>query len=217
MRIMDPLPYGETIESIKIFPKFKCFKEELLQNPYVTLNIDQYNNEYRKAQIYFQSKYCKTEQQFKTYTKESDDYGCYHNIEWIFKLEYIFAMMIYTNYTALQYEFSKTYRSNKAKYHNHFYFWGQYLKICIHQFGMKTSKTIGGFYHGITRKLYFPHYINSDGLDGVNIWCPLSTTKSFEVAFNFAAKNGLVIELSDHHSSFNDRFGSLTKGLSLSW
>eukprot|EP01084_Bolivina_argentea_P197152 337897_1 len=104
--------------------------------------------------------------------------------------------MIYCNYTHLQYIFSKTYRENKGNNHCYFYFLGKYLKIALHHFSSKISnQTADTFYHGISRTVYFPQYINSDRTRGLSVNGPLSTSSSFEVACNFAQHAGLIIEL----------------------
>eukprot|EP01084_Bolivina_argentea_P319562 554273_1 len=106
------------------------FKQELIQNPFAPINIDLYKGEYRKAQIKLASKYCKTNHHFQSHDQKCFD-DVYQVIHWKFKLEYIMAMMLYCNYTALQYAFSKTYRENRGNNHKYFYFWGMYLKICM--------------------------------------------------------------------------------------
>eukprot|EP01084_Bolivina_argentea_P212617 361351_1 len=66
----------------------------------------------RKASILFNSKHCKS-----TYRPFDDDYYLQRHIG----IEHLLSMMIYCNYTNLQYQFSKTYRENKGVNHNNFY------------------------------------------------------------------------------------------------
>eukprot|EP01084_Bolivina_argentea_P256990 432865_1 len=186
--------------SVTVYQKFASFKEELLQNPYVTLNIHQYNNEYEKAMIYFNSKYCKMCKNFQknNINKRS------------FKIYYVLAMVIYCNYTQLQYEFSKTYRENNGKDHNNFYYWGKYLKICSIYFSSKMSEEpTNVYYHGISSKLYFQQAY--EGLrSSLYVFGPLSTSASKEVAISFAGSKGTLVALTDNE----DMEG---KCLSLSW
>eukprot|EP01083_Nonionella_stella_P273009 926083_1 len=194
---------------------FASLKEEVLNNPFAILNMDQYQNECKKAGIYLASRYCRDH--YKSHDTVNDDpYELYQNIHWEFELEYILAMMLYCNFTALQFYFSKTYRDNKGNDHKYFYHWGKCLKICTQQFGDAISKT---FYHGISHKAHFASYVNHDHVEGINIWSPVSTSVSYPVALNFAKEHGLLVEISDtaHMVSMKRKFEINSKSLSVSW
>ncbi len=116
-------------------------------------------------------------------------------------LKDILSVMIYCNYTHLQYEFSKTYRKIKddetkdeiKERHRNFYWFGKYLKECVNWFGQRVlPETRNKFYHGIGEEMQFPTV--ADRPRGVKIYGPISTTSSFEVAVNFANTNGLIVE-----------------------
>eukprot|EP01084_Bolivina_argentea_P203785 347986_1 len=171
-----------SIYVIPIYPKYASLKEELTMNDISTISIQQFNVEYQKGGIHFNSHYCR-----ETLTDVVDYYT------WSFSIQHILSLMIYCNFTQLQYKFSKTYRENNGKNHNEFYNLGKYLKISVKIFGTEIHKgNISQFYHGIGQKLLFPSYI---GVDGVLIYCPLSTSSSFEVAMNFTNNNnGLIIQ-----------------------
>eukprot|EP01084_Bolivina_argentea_P055054 100952_1 len=152
--------------------------------------MTQFNGEHKKAIIHYQCDYRK--QMFPDIT-----------------LNEILSLMVYANFTNLQYEFTKTYREKCGKDHTHFYHLGKYLKQAVHAYGTEirngninefVNDNVKGFYHGIGQKLQFPHIIGERGI-GVKILCPLSTSSSFSVATNFTnANNGLIIEISTNWS-----------------
>eukprot|EP01084_Bolivina_argentea_P212440 361121_1 len=158
--------------SIPVTPKYAALKEELLINPISRLQPAQFKNEFQKATILLHSNYCKT------------------NFS-LFPIEYILALMIYCNYSWLQYEFSKTYRLDNGNKHSNFYWLARYLKMAVHQHGTKTKDCkVQQFYHGIGEELIFPNYVNKVCING-----PLSTSSEITVAMNFATPaNGLVVQ-----------------------
>eukprot|EP01084_Bolivina_argentea_P139954 246158_1 len=169
---------------VDVKPKHKSLKEELINNPLSTLNIQQFNGEYKKAKIHFNGHYAK-----------------HHGFQGDFKLygspkhEHVLSLMIYCNFDSLQHEFSKTYRYNTHQ-HCHFYYLGMNLKQVVNQFGYSMHDgPIKDFYHGIDTKLVFPTYGVIQSM-GVTINCPLSTSSSFAVAVNFATSRsyGLIFE-----------------------
>eukprot|EP01084_Bolivina_argentea_P014134 26427_1 len=86
-------------------PKRSSFKDEMINNDICSLTMNQFKCENEKAQIHFNTEYRKQ---------------YYSDL----KLDYLLAMMIYCNYTCLQYEFSKTYRNHFGAMHNNFYHLG---------------------------------------------------------------------------------------------
>eukprot|EP01084_Bolivina_argentea_P184947 318965_1 len=164
--------------SIEVHPKYDSLKEELLQNNICVLVIDQFNSEYKKAENHYNSQHRKS------------------NISWTaMTIEHLFCLMIYCNYSVLQFEFSKTYRIENGLLHTNYYWMGMLLKIAVHIFGTKICDgNIHRFYHGTAERLLFPQYIG-DYQNGVVINCPLSTSASLEIAANFTNDaRGLIIE-----------------------
>eukprot|EP01083_Nonionella_stella_P118360 353315_1 len=162
------------------------------------LNIQQFDSEYKKALIHFNSQYCK--QHVKPYYYEN----YWHEIElcddYTLSVEHILALMVYCNYTHLQCEFSKTYRSGQVindtlidTTHDEFYHLGYNIKIAVHEFGTKIRDgRIKRLYHGLSSVLLLSKYM--DHTNCAFIYCPLSTTSSMEVALHFATNDGMVIE-----------------------
>eukprot|EP01084_Bolivina_argentea_P170506 295447_1 len=179
--------------------KYKSFKEELITNKIMTINLCQFNSELKKAGKYFNSYYCQKviinqNQKENEMFREKNKLKPYH-IE--ITVEHILSVLIYSNYDILQYEFTKTYRpihqneshESICKRHEEFYFLGNYLNQTVHRLGKNIHKgTIKSFYHGITEKLLFSLQ------KGAKIESPLSTSSSMEVAINFTANKGLLVE-----------------------
>eukprot|EP01084_Bolivina_argentea_P288364 494917_1 len=176
---------------VDIYPTYSTLKEEMVSNSVVQLTIEQFNAEYKKASINFESKYCK--QKYRPYEYFLNDVNKHITIE------IILSLMIYCNYDLLQYEFSKTYRTNKGKNHAEFYWLGMYLKMCSHFFGQMMRDDSGStLYHGMNEKMLFPRFVLGDGGVGIEIYGPLSTSSSFEVALNFTNESdGMVIQFGD--------------------
>eukprot|EP01084_Bolivina_argentea_P113385 202086_1 len=167
------------IPVVKTYPKYSNIKAEVSQNDYHNITIEMFAREYSKAHIYHISKYCKS--------KFSAG----------FELLHLLSLMLYCNFTDLQYEFSKTYRLNKGKDHCRFYHWGRLLTYAVHLHGTQMWRgKIKKLYHGVSQPLFINLF--APNMRGVNIGCPLSTSSAFEVAANFSNSNkGLIIELVD--------------------
>eukprot|EP01083_Nonionella_stella_P297973 1011674_1 len=123
------------------------------------------------------------------------------------RLHHILSLMIYCNFTHLQFVFSATYRAKTNKEttasiisrHSSFYHFGKYLKEVVQWFGTE-GVVENTFYHGIDAEVTFPKVSN------FAIHCPLSTTTTFSVAVNFATATGAVVMLT-----------TKAKSISVSW
>eukprot|EP01084_Bolivina_argentea_P194681 334063_1 len=198
------------LNDVKVSEKYKSLKEELINNKMATVNIDQFNNEYQKAMIHFNSVFCKAA--LPTFIER--DKVRHTETIWILSIEYILSLMIYCNYTNLQYEFSKTYRTID-KYnseHHEYYHLGKNLKIIVQKFGTQiVDGNIKRFYHGISEILQFQNTM--DAHNAIRIFCPLSTTSSFEVATLFATRdNGMIFEFTGA-----SKYHYQTKYFSVAW
>eukprot|EP01084_Bolivina_argentea_P170500 295437_1 len=182
-----------------ITPKYVSLKQELISNNIAALTMDQFNNEYRKTLLHYQSLYCK--QTFTPY----EEYSVFDKTllaTWKANVDFILSLMVYCNYTAVQYEYSKNCRNTPLnmgrimKNEEEFCHLGKYLKMVIHKFGTKICDgAVKTFYHGVSELLMFPECVGL--LNRVNIHVPLSTTSAIEVALNFTNdNNGMVLELS---------------------
>eukprot|EP01084_Bolivina_argentea_P107613 192401_1 len=86
---------------IQVRQKYYTLKEELIQNKLQHISIEQFNNEFSKATIHYKSNFRKQNKQ-------------YNDIQ----INHILSLMIYCNYDALQYIFSKTYREKESEHNN---------------------------------------------------------------------------------------------------
>eukprot|EP01084_Bolivina_argentea_P204313 348898_1 len=168
-----------------IFPKYSSLKEELVANIIESITIEQFNNEYKKGQLYVSSLYNKK----KRYLHQNNLYNHFGAPEMC--IENILAILLYCNYDDLQRKFSQTYRQDNMQNHNNYFHFGWWLKETVKEFGNGLHITgVKSFYHGVSETLVFPSY-----LIDVYVHCPLSTSSSFEVAVNFTNhNNGLVVE-----------------------
>eukprot|EP01084_Bolivina_argentea_P249353 417386_1 len=202
---------GELTEDdgIKVKAKYISLKEELINNKISILTVPQFNNEYKKAKIHFNSVHCKKtfKPYKKTYTNIDVGFSKRYNVQFRFLMNNILSLMVYCNYTILQCKLSKTYRENNGLQHTEFYHLGKYLKISVQKFGTETKDgSIESFYHGIGQQLMFPSFMGQVGI-GISIKCPLSTSSSLPVAINFTDhNNGLIIEFGFYEKAMSKYF-----------
>eukprot|EP01084_Bolivina_argentea_P113721 202641_1 len=199
-----------------VYPKYKSLKEEITSNSCIILTIPQFNNELHKSSKYFHSYYGKNFEQL-CITQLGQVRGDYKP-KGRLKLHHFMSVLLYCNYSVLQYELSKTYRRiNKQeskesvkKRHSEFHFFAKYLAQMVNWFGTIMSKgKIASFYHGITQELLFPVRGRSN-----HFFVPLSTTSSYEVAVTFSRSDGFVVEFCESGSIYGD-YG--LKYFSTSW
>eukprot|EP01083_Nonionella_stella_P008757 25314_1 len=193
-------------DAVLVLPKYCSLKEELVSNGLAKLLIEQYDNEYQKAEIHLRSFVCR--QMYHPFT------DCLKPDPSYITITHLLSLMIYSNYDYLQNIFSKTYREDGGAKHREFYWLGRYLKLSLHTFGTIISKgKVKRFYHGISDQLVFPQYVGDYGT-GITIMCPLSTTSSLPVATRFATqddnKNGLIAQ-------FNGLEYCSTRYFTVSW
>eukprot|EP01084_Bolivina_argentea_P261057 441031_1 len=196
---------GYYYSEVSVSPKYSSLKSELIKNSVCSLTIDQFNNEYNKAQINFASFYCK---------KHFAAWRLYDHQEYkYFKIEHLLSLMIYCNFDTLQNLFSKTYRENNGAAHTEFYHQGKYLKMAMHNFGTSCKGYREQFHHGISEKLFFPQYFQNLVFNA-----PLSTTTDILVAFKFTNNNkGLVVTFARYPGGM-ERYATLApKYFSCDW
>eukprot|EP01084_Bolivina_argentea_P092294 166067_1 len=172
--------------------KFGKFKDELLNNDIVQINVKQFINEINKASLHVNSRHCKNME---------PDYPRFHDLTYGYivdipiQTEHLLAVMVYCNYDTLQRKFCETMRRthfNEAVQsvidrHKHFHNLGRLLREAIELHGTRTCNgDIHQFYHGISKQLMFDSLYPS-------VYGPLSTTSEFAVAVNFANTSGLIL------------------------
>eukprot|EP01084_Bolivina_argentea_P033615 62160_1 len=170
--------------------KYDSLKMDLTSNKISIISMEMFVEEYRKAQSHFNSFYRKLLQPNEWLVTDQKKE---------LTINHLLSVMIYCNFDQIQYHFSKTYRrlhinerkNEIKKRHSEFFHLGKYLQQTVHWFGTRIKEGIyQSFYHGIDRLLIFP--FDSHFTD---IYSPLSTSKEFEVAVNFANdNNGIIVE-----------------------
>eukprot|EP01084_Bolivina_argentea_P189085 325293_1 len=167
----DKTPDGIDDHIIACLPHYATLKEEIIHK---CIPIEQFNSEYAKSSIHFSSRHR------KKYFSDAN-------------LEHILAVMLYCNFDIFSFQFSETYRDHIYTKHGEFFHMGKLLKELILTYGTEIRHgSVEKFYHGMSKKLLLPE-ITGDLGKGVRIYCPLSTSQSYEVAINFANNNtGLV-------------------------
>eukprot|EP01083_Nonionella_stella_P056631 149000_1 len=214
-----------------VHKKYQSLKEELICNDSVILTTEQFNNELRKSKLHFHSFCCKTKMngsrakitaKLRQHTKRNDiaylleDWahsgapkfgnGPHEAVDPVLQLHHVLSLMVYCNFTDLQFEFSATYRKKTLNEpdesvldrHSTFYHLGKYLKEVVDWFGAEVDITFDldagpsrptRFYHGMNDEFMFPKIID------VDIRTPLSTTTRFSVAARFARESGVIVTL----------------------
>eukprot|EP01083_Nonionella_stella_P228103 808668_1 len=228
--------------------KYESLKEELTCNDLVILTTEQFNNELRKSKLHFHSFCCKKwmeryhakckqkklkDIEYLLHEKHSDrrdgshshkEDDLYHILSShydsnLLQLHHVLSLMVYCNFTDLQFEFSATYRKKTLNEpdesvldrHSTFYHLGKYLKEVVDWFGTEVGKNDAGptrFYHGINDEFTFPKFVN------VDIYSPLSTTTRFSVAAQFATESGVIVTLK---SSAHKIYYSKLNYISVDW
>eukprot|EP01083_Nonionella_stella_P223839 797301_1 len=206
-------------EDHSVSPKYSSLKQELTANTISTISMQQLNIEYKKSQIHFESEFCK--QNYRPLIVASHSfYENRRDKNMYIDLACLLSLMIYCNYTELQYELSKTYRNDNGEKHCEFYHLGKYLKISVDRFGTNIYEgPVNTFYHGIGQQLVLQQYVDrsEEYCYGVQVHCPLSTSSAFEVAVNFTNNNnGLIIEFCNAIEPQQGETGT-TKHFSVSW
>eukprot|EP01083_Nonionella_stella_P228106 808683_1 len=223
-----------------VHKKYQSLKEELICNDSVILTTEQFNNELRKSKLHFHSFCCKTKMngsraKLRQHTKANDiaylleDWahsgapkfgnGPHEAVDPVLQLHHVLSLMVYCNFTDLQFEFSATYRKKTLNEpdesvldrHSTFYHLGKYLKEVVDWFGTEVGKNDAGptrFYHGINDEFTFPKFVN------VDIYSPLSTTTRFSVAAQFATESGVIVTLK---SSAHKIYYSKLNYISVDW
>eukprot|EP01084_Bolivina_argentea_P169584 293970_1 len=163
------LQQADLDQGVRVREKYENLKQEVTENSISHLSMQQFNHEYGKAQIHF----------YTNYRKEK----CPKLV-----LEQLLVVMFYCNYDNFQHEFSETFRLEYGRERGNFFWMGLNLREAVCNTEM-TNISIQSFYHGIGEELICPYK------QRIDIFCPLSTSSSMEVALNFTNNNnGLVLE-----------------------
>eukprot|EP01084_Bolivina_argentea_P038902 71914_1 len=172
------------IKDFHISAKYANLKEELLTNQVCNIEKHQYDDVYQKASQHLVTEYALS---IKCPFKETKKLEVYH----------LMVMMMYCNFTNLQFEISKTYRripndepiAKMKQRHSVFGNFGKWLKkILLFSTVTHNKATINNFYHGINVRMVFSKTTAA-------FKSPTSTSDKIEVCMAFAANDGMIINL----------------------
>eukprot|EP01083_Nonionella_stella_P043255 116721_1 len=198
-----------------ICKKHSDMKDELLNNPFQTLSLAQYQHQYEESNVFLE---CAAIRRLKCehiplYDEpQAIDTGLSPKSP--ITAPHIMSLLFYCNFTELCTVFSSTFRriaqnetDEGVKERNaHFFHWSKLLLESIHLFG--TPLTTGGIlskftvYHGVSCIMVFNNM--NQGVYG-----PFSTTAQFNVALQFADSGktgGLVLTLGRSSSIKHNKY-----------
>ena len=183
---------GYKLKDWYIPSKYSNIKEEALNNRCCSLSMFQWKMVLKKAEIKL-TEWNKNKKNRKLVCNGSGTQNekwkqCYGLADATpISVAHIVALLLYTNYTEMSFEFSKTFRRSGPfesdrllkERHSEVAVWGRLLREIVECFGVQMSRRrdLKVFYHGINREMIFPGtYINICG--------PMSTTLGMKYSFH---------------------------------
>eukprot|EP01084_Bolivina_argentea_P086095 155626_1 len=181
----------------KLTPRFASFRLEILNNPYYTLSMNEWNELNLKSEQISRTwvrKRIKSKEKYKDHMikiKKSDPIS----------IELIMAIKLYTDYDKLQYELKKCWRTNDNDLCN-LYWWNHMLSIVVSKYGIRMKKH--RFFYGLNSK----HEVST--FCGFGSFCgPLSMTISLEIAKQYAqhsdVNGGMLMQIGNAHPWIKDK------------
>eukprot|EP01084_Bolivina_argentea_P260720 440374_1 len=174
-----------------------CLKLELSNTDYVSYNA------WKSVLIKAFQKYKLVSNDRRFRSKQfSEDYNIGRGDQ--IGVHHLLCICFYTDFTALCKEYRSSYQNKtyndqvETSYHQKFYFLSRFLFEAINFFGnpMKHTDTI---FHGLNQQLLFKKftaYFNA----------PMSTTPDQQVAINFAAEAGIILQLRNGNKTINPNY-----------
>eukprot|EP01084_Bolivina_argentea_P028639 53200_1 len=119
-------------------------------------------------------------------------------------LQHIYAIKLYTDFTALNWRFCEAFRLKKLttnayeriqslkKRNKMFAVWAKLLIECVQCYG-KLGSPNKKYYRGVSQQFMFRKFL-------ARYYVPLSTTKNFQVAVGFTQETGMVMELKKYNN-----------------
>eukprot|EP01084_Bolivina_argentea_P000586 1100_1 len=196
---------GYTFSDWYINNKYTNIKDETINPSWSVITVEQWDNEFSKAEIYL------TETYAKQLCADSDK-KMYHKHRWnishygiedgsIITSTQLLCVMLYCNFDQFQNMFSKTFRrinENETdvalkKRHSNYFHLAKFIRECVEIFGTKIHDgTYKHFYHGIDQVMLFQQL-------SAFIYGLLSTSAAINVAIKFANNTGMVVEFYPHN------------------
>eukprot|EP01084_Bolivina_argentea_P151866 265022_1 len=180
---------------VKITKKYINFKQELTQNANTCISLLQFNHLLNKAYAHKQT--MKVKKLFCPRTTSAKFYDM--KPKQLMSLHHLVAMMAYCNFDILQYSFSNSFRKSDKNEsiemlkigHRNFYFFAKLLRECAECFGTEFNPPNPqkmSVFTGVNQNFMF-HSLRGD-ING-----PISTSRNYSVALNFAGHDGMILEM----------------------
>ena len=187
-------------------PKHKTIKEEIAQNNIYAMDVEAFNDAYKKAEYLINtSSYIKMIKCTFRSSEEWYGYGIRYGAP--LTINHVLSVILYTDYDALSFKFSQTFRKVRNKETKEDVLkrnleFGQFTKHLIetvNSYGMTMAESkFNVLYHGVSF-MYLTKFITT--FNG-----PTSTTTKIQIAYNFAEqqKSGMILELCTYEASQYD-------------
>eukprot|EP01083_Nonionella_stella_P119977 359050_1 len=191
---------GVRLKEWYITPKYKSFKDELINNAICVISLSKWQMLEIKAKDHFKTDFVR---QFKC--PRTISAACYDmKYGQKMSIDHLISLMTYCNFGELAKAFTATFRRNKnetnmalKKRHRHFYYLGRLLRECCECFGMANRWLTNDGYRNEIMKVY--HGINNHFVfDSITAFIkgPTSTTTDYAVAVKFGGVKGMIVQLS---------------------
>ena len=204
---------GYSPKELFITNKYESFKEEI-QNYNDYLPFDVYQTDIiSKVNLYQLTNKCRCMRSMKKDTANCDfvnlEYGLYD--ESPVQFNHLLALILYTDYTELSYQFSLTFRGldmfetlESIKSRNSKYFWmSKYLREMVQFYGERTENLVT--YCGLSFILVFPEL-------EIRLCGPTSTSTKISVATRFGGDKGILVQF-----NANVDYHHFLRGFNCSW
>ena len=194
---------GSTYKTYYVNQFYDNFKEEVIN----VLSVEKYNGILIKATKYMTD---------SDYIKELKSKDCEFYLHYginpgsSIKMEHLIAIILYTDFTEISYQFSRSFRQidknetleSIKKRNSKYFWWSRYLRELVEVYGIDTypdNTNITEFFHG-TSYLLFPRMV-------AKFKGPTSTTSQLEVAILFSSEdNGVILSLQNRPSGVGVEF-----------
>eukprot|EP01084_Bolivina_argentea_P168998 292986_1 len=196
---------GYNIKQLYVQRKYESLKEETLYH----IDIEQYEKVTVKS-----NKFINTDKAKQMISTTSNELPVHYDIKHGTALSVmnLTCIILYCDYSNLSTKFSSTFRAihplepieSIKKRNSEFWWLSKTIHETVQYFGVDGSKQLGGvtlngpFYCGINTVLNIPSFC-------IRLCAPTSTSKTLQIACNFAKRTGMIIKLNNNGSSDSHR------------
>ena len=174
---------GYSRSDLFVSPFYSSLKEEIFSSGF--MSIKEWKQHLYKAIQYLQTDKVKN-------MKDKQDFADYQSIP----LWHILCIILYCDTDDLQNAFSKSFRkktvfeplSSLKNRHQKYFHFAKHIGEAVGIWGIYGVGEVGPFYFGLSKVLHIGEF-------ALYLKGPTSTSKDLEVAINFAARDGCVMEI----------------------